>query len=46
MIKGFVFCTRVLGFINAPAFMQNVVRNIQDVTINVERVPAPPRLYL
>jgi aspartate aminotransferase len=36
MIKGFVFCTRVLGFINAPAFMQNVVRNIQDVTIHVE----------
>jgi aspartate aminotransferase len=35
MIKGFVFCTRVLGFINAPAFMQNVVRNIQGVTIPV-----------
>jgi len=36
MIKGMVFCTRVLGFINAPAFMQNVVTNIQDVTIPVE----------
>jgi aspartate aminotransferase len=35
MIKGFVFCTRVLGFINAPAFMQNVVRTLQDVTIPV-----------
>jgi aspartate aminotransferase len=35
LITGFVFCTRVLGFINAPAFMQNVVRNIQDVTIPV-----------
>jgi len=35
MIKGFVFCTRVLGFINAPAFMQNVVRRLQDVTIPV-----------
>ncbi len=35
MITGFVFCTRVLGFINAPAFMQNVVRNLQDVTIPV-----------
>jgi len=35
MIKGFVFCTRVLGFINAPAFMQNVVTKIQDVTIPV-----------
>jgi len=35
MIRGFVFCTRVLGFINAPAFMQNVVRNLQGVSINV-----------
>ncbi len=35
MVKGFIFCTRVLGFINAPAFMQNVVRNIQGVTIRV-----------
>ncbi|MBN1161895.1 MAG: pyridoxal phosphate-dependent aminotransferase [Dehalococcoidales bacterium] len=35
MMKGLVFCTRVLGFINAPAFMQNVVTRIQDVTIPV-----------
>jgi aspartate aminotransferase len=35
MITGFVFCTRVLGFINAPAFMQNVIRRIQQVTIDV-----------
>jgi aspartate aminotransferase len=35
MIKGFIFCTRVLGFINAPAFMQNVVRHLQGVTIPV-----------
>lgn len=35
MITGLVFCTRVLGFINAPAFMQNVVRHLQDVTIDV-----------
>jgi aspartate aminotransferase len=35
MIKGFIFCTRVLGFINAPAFMQNVVRKLQGVTIPV-----------
>jgi aspartate aminotransferase len=35
MITGFVFCTRVLGFINAPAFMQNVVRTLQGVTIPV-----------
>ncbi len=36
MIKGMVFCTRVLGFINAPAFMQNVVTHLQDVTIPVK----------
>jgi aspartate aminotransferase len=35
MIKGMIFCTRVLGFINAPAFMQNVVTKIQGVSINV-----------
>ena len=35
MIKGMIFCTRVLGFINAPAFMQNVVTKLQDVTIDV-----------
>jgi len=35
MMTGLVFCTRVLGFINAPAFMQNVIRNLQQVTINV-----------
>jgi len=35
MMTGFTFCTRVLGFINAPAFMQNVVRSLQGVTIPV-----------
>jgi aspartate aminotransferase len=35
IMTGLVFCTRVLGFINAPAFMQNVIRRIQQVTIDV-----------
>jgi aspartate aminotransferase len=35
MMVGLVFCTRVLGFINAPALMQNVVRKLQGVSINV-----------
>jgi len=35
MITGFVFSTRTLGFINAPALMQNVVRNLQAVTVPV-----------
>ena len=36
MMTGLTFCTRTLGFINAPALMQNVVRNLQQVTIPVE----------
>ena len=35
-IRGFVFCNRTLGFINAPSLMQQVVRHIQQVTIPVE----------
>jgi aspartate aminotransferase len=35
MMIGLVFCTRVLGFINAPAMMQNVIRRLQGVSINV-----------
>lgn len=35
LMVGLTFCTRVLGFINAPAFMQNVVRSLQGVSINV-----------
>ncbi len=36
MMTGFVFSHRTLGFINAPALMQNVVRNLQQVSIHVE----------
>ncbi len=35
MMKGFAFCNRTLGFINAPALMQQVVRYVQQVTIPV-----------
>ena len=31
---GFSFCNRTLGFVNAPALMQHVVRNLQGVSIN------------
>jgi len=35
LMKGFIFCNRTLGFINAPALMQHVVRRIQQVTVPV-----------
>jgi aspartate aminotransferase len=35
LMTGLVFCHRVLGFVNAPALMQNVVRHLQGVTIPV-----------
>ncbi|MEX2599571.1 MAG: pyridoxal phosphate-dependent aminotransferase [Dehalococcoidia bacterium] len=35
LMDAFVFCNRVLGFVNAPALMQHVVRNLQHVTVDV-----------
>jgi aspartate aminotransferase len=35
LVNGFVFCNRVLGFVNAPAFMQHVVKNLQHITVSV-----------
>lgn len=35
LMDGLTFCTRTLGFVNAPALMQHVVKNLQAVTINV-----------
>jgi aspartate aminotransferase len=36
LFNGFVFCNRVLGFVNAPALMQNVVRALQDVWVDID----------
>jgi aspartate aminotransferase len=36
MIDGFVFCNRTLGFINAPALMQRIVRHLQQSTVRVD----------
>ncbi len=33
---GLISCARVLGFINAPALMQNIVRYLQDSSVDVE----------
>jgi len=35
LVAGMVFCNRVLGFVNAPALMQNVVRNLQETTVDI-----------
>jgi aspartate aminotransferase len=35
LISGLIFCNRILGFVNAPAFMQNVVRHLQHVTVSI-----------
>ena len=37
LVAGMVFCNRVLGFVNAPALMQNVVRNLQETTVDIRQ---------
>ena len=34
LVAGFSFCNRTLGFVNAPALMQHIVRNLQGVSID------------
>ena len=34
LAAGFSFCNRTLGFVNAPALMQHMVRNLQGVSID------------
>ena len=34
LAAGFSFCNRTLGFVNAPALMQRIVRNLQGVSID------------
>ena len=36
LVDGLIFCNRTLGFINAPALMQHVIRHLQNVTVSVE----------
>jgi len=35
LMGGLIFCNRVLGFVNAPALMQHIVRVLQNVTVSV-----------
>lgn len=34
LMNALIFCNRVLGFVNAPAIMQHLVRDLQNVTID------------
>jgi aspartate aminotransferase len=36
LTEGLVFCNRTLGFVNAPALMQRVIRHLQGVSVDVE----------
>lgn len=33
--NGLIFCNRTLGYVNAPALMQHIVRHLQHVTVSV-----------
>ena len=35
LMDGFIYCNRILGFVNAPALMQHLVRHLQSVTVSV-----------
>ena len=35
IMAGLIFCNRVLGFVNAPALMQRVVKQVQNVTVDI-----------
>ena len=35
LVDGLIFCTRILGFVNAPALMQHVVRSLQGISIDM-----------
>ena len=35
LADGLTFCNRTLGFVNAPALMQHIVKRLQSVTIDV-----------
>ena len=37
LMDGLVFCNRTLGFVNAPALIQHIVKSLQSVTIDVQQ---------
>ncbi len=35
LLNGLIFCNRILGYVNAPALMQHLVRHLQQETVSV-----------
>ena len=35
LVHGLIFCNRILGFVNAPALMQNIVKHLQHITVSI-----------
>ncbi|MHB8086015.1 MAG: pyridoxal phosphate-dependent aminotransferase [Dehalococcoidia bacterium] len=35
LVSGLIFSNRILGFVNAPALMQNLIRHLQHVTVSI-----------
>ena len=35
LVDGLIFCTRTLGFVNAPALMQHLIRGLQNASVEV-----------
>jgi len=35
LVDALIFCTRTLGFVNAPALMQHLIRGLQGVSVDV-----------
>jgi len=35
LVDGLIYCNRILGFVNAPALMQNIVHRLQSVTVSI-----------
>ena len=35
LMEGMIFCNRTLGFVNAPALMQRVIKHLQGITVDI-----------
>ena len=35
LVDGLIYCNRILGFVNAPALLQNIVHRLQSVTVSI-----------
>lgn len=35
LVSGLIYTNRILGFVNAPALMQNIISNLQDASVSI-----------